>query len=78
MGLFFSADPVTDYESAQAAAAGDRYARFFHALLARGVALAPGPYEAMFPSLAHSEEALSNTLAAAAAAASELGGGPPR
>ena len=78
MGLFFSADPVTDYESAQAAAAGGRYARFFHAMLARGVALAPGPYEAIFPSLAHSEEDLSNTLAAAAAAASELRARPPR
>jgi glutamate-1-semialdehyde 2,1-aminomutase len=78
MGLFFSADPVTDYEGAKAAAAGGRYARFFHSMLARGVALAPGPYEAIFPSLAHSEEDLSNTLAAAAAAASELAGGPFR
>jgi glutamate-1-semialdehyde 2,1-aminomutase len=78
MGLFFSADPVTDYEGARAAAAGGHYARFFHALLTRGVALAPGPYEAIFPSLAHSDEDLSNTLAAAAAAASELAGGRRR
>jgi glutamate-1-semialdehyde 2,1-aminomutase len=72
MGLFFRADPVTDYEGAQAASAGGQYARFFHAMLARGVALAPGPYEAIFPSLAHTEEDLAVTLEAAAEAAAEL------
>jgi glutamate-1-semialdehyde 2,1-aminomutase len=72
MGLFFSADPVTDYEGARAAAAGGWYASFFHALLERGVALAPGPYEAVFPSLAHSEEDFARTLEAAAEAAAEL------
>ncbi|HWC39031.1 MAG TPA: glutamate-1-semialdehyde 2,1-aminomutase [Acidimicrobiales bacterium] len=74
MGLFFSADPVTDYASAQAAAAGGRYARFFHAVLARGVALAPGPYEAIFPSLAHGKEDFAHTLEAATEAAHELAG----
>jgi glutamate-1-semialdehyde 2,1-aminomutase len=72
MGLFFGAEPVTDYEGAQAAAAGGQYARFFHAMLARGVALAPGPYEAIFPSLAHTEEDLAVTVEAAAGAAAEL------
>jgi glutamate-1-semialdehyde 2,1-aminomutase len=72
MGLFFSADPVTDYEGARAAAAGGRYATFFHAMLARGVALAPGPYEAVFPSLAHGEDDFARTLEAAAEAAAEL------
>ena len=41
----------SDYESAHGLA-GTAYARFFHAMLRRGVALAPGPYEAMFPGLA--------------------------
>jgi glutamate-1-semialdehyde 2,1-aminomutase len=31
------------------------YARFFHAMLAEGVALAPGAYEAIFVGLAHSD-----------------------
>ena len=35
-----------------------RIARFFHAMLRRGVALAPGAYEVMFPGLAHDEDAL--------------------
>ena len=29
---------------------------FFHAMLDRGVALAPGPYEIVFPGLAHTDE----------------------
>jgi glutamate-1-semialdehyde 2,1-aminomutase len=72
MGLFFGAQPVTDYEGAKASAADGQYARFFHAMLSRGVALAPGPYEAIFPSLAHSEEDFTRTLDAAAEAAREL------
>ncbi len=39
-----------------AAAAGDTYAGIFHALLTRGVALAPSAYEVGFISLAHSRE----------------------
>ena len=31
---------------------------FFHAMLRRGVALAPGPYEVLFPGLAHDEAVL--------------------
>ena len=78
MGLFFRAEPVTDYVGAQAAAAGGQYARFFHAMLARGVALAPGPYEAMFPSLSHTDEDVAFTLEAAAEVAAELATGPRR
>jgi glutamate-1-semialdehyde 2,1-aminomutase len=72
MGLFFGDQPVVDYQGAQASAAGGLYARFFHAMLARGVALAPGPYEAIFPSLSHSDEDLDHTVKAATEAASEL------
>ena len=53
VGLFFGAEVVTDYASARATVAGGLYAAFFSAMLERGVALAPGPYEAMFPGLAH-------------------------
>ena len=39
------------------------YARFFRAMLDRGVALAPGPYEMAFPSMAHGAAEYESTLA---------------
>jgi glutamate-1-semialdehyde 2,1-aminomutase len=53
-------------------AAGDTYARFFHAMLRRGVALAPGAYEIMFPGLAHDEDVLARVVEAAGEAAAEV------
>jgi glutamate-1-semialdehyde 2,1-aminomutase len=41
--------------------------RFFHAMLARGVYLAPSAYEAGFVSAAHGEAEITATLAAARA-----------
>jgi glutamate-1-semialdehyde 2,1-aminomutase len=63
---FFCAGPVRDYASARQADTAS-YARFFQALLARGVYLAPSQFEAAFVSLAHSEA----DLAAASQAAAE-------
>jgi glutamate-1-semialdehyde 2,1-aminomutase len=34
------------------------YARFFHAMLSEGVALAPGAYEALFVGIAHTDEVI--------------------
>ena len=51
------------------------YAKFFGAMLERGVALAPGPYEAMFPGLAHTDEVLPAVLAAAGEAAVAVAAG---
>ncbi|HEX2024589.1 MAG TPA: glutamate-1-semialdehyde 2,1-aminomutase [Acidimicrobiales bacterium] len=68
IGLFFAEAAPTDYESAQAADAS-RYARFFAEMLARGVALPPSPFEALFPSLAHTKDELERTADLAAAAA---------
>ncbi len=45
---------------------------FFISMLARGVALAPGPYEALFPSLAHTDEIIDQTLEIAGQAAEEI------
>ena len=45
------------------------YARFFHEMLDRGQALPPSPFEALFPSLAHTKEELEHTADHAAAAA---------
>jgi glutamate-1-semialdehyde 2,1-aminomutase len=68
LGLFFTDRPVTDYDGARAAAEGGGYARFFRALLERGVAIAPGPYEVLFPSLAHTKDDLERTVDLASAA----------
>ncbi len=64
---FFCAGPVRDYASARQADTA-RYARFFQAMLARGVYLAPSQFEAAFVSLAHSEADLDAVARAAAEA----------
>ena len=67
VGLFFCADAPVDYPSAQRTDTA-RYAAFFHAMLDRGVALAPGAYEVMFPGLAHTDAVVDEIVAAADAA----------
>jgi glutamate-1-semialdehyde 2,1-aminomutase len=62
--LFFSRDEIRDYESVQKASA-ETYARFYREMRSRGVYLAPSAFEALFISLAHSQEDLEKTLAAA-------------
>jgi glutamate-1-semialdehyde 2,1-aminomutase len=64
--------PPTDYEAAKVLAGNGVYPRFFHAMLRRGVALAPGPYEVMFPGLAHDDALLANIVEMAAEAAAEV------
>jgi glutamate-1-semialdehyde 2,1-aminomutase len=70
--VFMTAEPVGDYDGArrQDSAA---YARFFHAMLARGVYLPPSAFEAWFVSLAHGPEEVEAVLAAAAEAAAAAG-----
>jgi glutamate-1-semialdehyde 2,1-aminomutase len=72
VGLFFSAAPVTDYVASKASAATGLYPGFMHGLLDRGIAVAPGAYEVLFPSLAHSDEEIDATAAAAAEVAAGL------
>ncbi len=67
--LFFCPEPPFDYPSAKRADTA-RFARFFHAMLDRGVYLPPSQFEAGFVSLAHGEPELAHTLAAADAALS--------
>jgi glutamate-1-semialdehyde 2,1-aminomutase len=64
---FFAPDPVVDYVSAKRSDA-QRYARFFHALLERGVYVAPSQFEAGFVSLAHTEADIEATIESALAA----------
>jgi glutamate-1-semialdehyde 2,1-aminomutase len=66
-GYFFNAAPVTDYAAARQSDA-ERFRRFFHAMLAGGVYLAPSPFEAAFVSLAHTDDDIARTLAAVEAA----------
>jgi glutamate-1-semialdehyde 2,1-aminomutase len=63
-----------NYDEARALGSNGLYARFFHAMLSRGVALAPGPYEVLFPGLSHSEQDLADALDAAREAAAEVAG----
>jgi glutamate-1-semialdehyde 2,1-aminomutase len=62
--VFFTTTPVRDMASAKTADTG-RYARFFRAMLDRGVHLAPSQFEAAFLSVTHSQEDLDSTIAAA-------------
>jgi glutamate-1-semialdehyde 2,1-aminomutase len=77
VGLFLAgpehARPVpVDFMTAKAWADTDVYRRFFHAMLRRGVALAPGPYEVMFPGFAHDDRVLARVIEAAGEAAAEI------
>jgi glutamate-1-semialdehyde 2,1-aminomutase len=60
-GFFFRAEPVRSFADAKTADA-DRFRRFFHAALERGVYLAPSPFEAGFMSAAHGEAEIDETL----------------
>ena len=64
---FFCPEPVTDYASAKRADT-QMYARFFHAMLERGVYFAPSQFEAGFVSLAHTDADVDATIDAAAIA----------
>ncbi len=64
-GLFFNERPVTNYAQVKTSDA-QRYARFFHAMLQRGVYFAPSAFEAAFAALAHEGEPLERTLEALA------------
>jgi glutamate-1-semialdehyde 2,1-aminomutase len=64
-GLFFSDAPkVTDFAGATACDQA-RFKAFFHAMLERGVYLAPSAFEAGFVSEAHSDEDIQTTIQAA-------------
>ena len=53
--IFFTEGPVTDYESANKSNR-DKFARFFHLMLAEGVYLPPSQLEAAFFSAAHAKK----------------------
>jgi glutamate-1-semialdehyde 2,1-aminomutase len=55
---------ITDYATAKEHADAARYARFFHAMLERGVYFAPSQFEAGFVSSAHDDAMIDATLQA--------------
>ena len=64
---FFVEDPVRDWATVKRSDTA-RYARFFRALLAQGVYLAPSQFEAGFMSIVHDDDVIDATIAAAAVA----------
>jgi glutamate-1-semialdehyde 2,1-aminomutase len=68
--LFFSPDPVRDFDGARACDT-EAHARFCRAMLDRGVYPPPSQFEAWFVSLAHDETTVDRTLEAAAEALAE-------
>ncbi len=71
-GCFFTeADKVSCFAEVMACDT-DRFKAFFHAMLDRGIYLAPSAFEAGFVSTAHTDEHIEKTVAAAAAAFASL------
>jgi glutamate-1-semialdehyde 2,1-aminomutase len=61
--LFMRNAPVRDFEDARACDV-ERYGALFRHALAEGLYLPPSQFEALFPSLAHDDEAIERTIAA--------------
>jgi glutamate-1-semialdehyde 2,1-aminomutase len=70
--LFFQPGPVVDWASASQSDT-KRFARFFWALIERGVYFPCSQYEALFVSCAHSEGDIDRTIEAAEEALAEIG-----
>ncbi|WP_312117775.1 glutamate-1-semialdehyde 2,1-aminomutase [Brevibacillus reuszeri] len=64
MAVYFTDEPVHDYDAAQKAD-GELFAHFFRLMLDEGICLAPSKYEAWFITTAHTEEDIQKTIAAA-------------
>lgn len=75
--LFFHPGPVSDWDSA-ARCDTERYARFFWAMLERGVYLPCSQFEAWFVSAAHTEADIEATILAARQALAEIARGTGR
>jgi glutamate-1-semialdehyde 2,1-aminomutase len=63
MCLFMTEQDVVDFKSATTSDT-KKYAAYFHAMLERGIYLAPAQYEAMFFSIKHGEAELTKTIQA--------------
>ncbi|HXG10581.1 MAG TPA: glutamate-1-semialdehyde 2,1-aminomutase [Gemmataceae bacterium] len=70
--LFFNPEPVTDYDTARRSDTA-RFARFFWAMIDRGIYLPCSQFEAAFLSAAHTEADVEQTVAAAREALAAVG-----
>jgi glutamate-1-semialdehyde 2,1-aminomutase len=68
--VFFTALPVTDFQTSKLCNT-ERYSKFFHGMLNRGVYFPPSQFETCFVSLAHTQSDIKATIKAAAAALKE-------
>ena len=59
--LFFTEEEVIDFDSAKRSNK-EQFKRFYKGMLSRGVYLAPSPFEAIFISLAHTDEVIEYTI----------------
>lgn len=73
-GLFFTDQTYVDTYAQAVACDASAFNRFFHAMLERGVYLAPSAFEAGFMSSAHDADVIAATLEAARGAFAELAG----
>jgi glutamate-1-semialdehyde 2,1-aminomutase len=73
-GMFFTAGPVVDWPTAKQSDT-QRFGRYFQAMLAQGVYIAPSQFEAGFTSTAHGEAEIEHTVTAAARAFAALRAG---
>ena len=71
--VFFTSSPVTDFVTAKTSDT-TRYAKFFHALLERGIYFPPSQFETCFVSLAHTKSDISATIKTAHAAFNAVAG----
>jgi glutamate-1-semialdehyde 2,1-aminomutase len=71
-GLFFTDQPEVSSFAQVSACDIERFRKFFHGMLSRGVNLAPSAYEAGFVSAMHGPREIEQTIAAAAASFAEL------
>ncbi len=61
--VFFTDEPVVDYDTARACDTG-KFAEYWRHMLAGGIYAAPSQFEAMFVSYAHSDEDIERTIQA--------------
>ncbi|AFJ02543.1 Glutamate-1-semialdehyde aminotransferase [Methylophaga frappieri] len=71
-GFFFTDTPKIEFFEQVTQCDMDRFKRFYHAMLANGIYLAPSAYEAGFVSIAHQDAEIDATLAAAEKALATL------
>lgn len=62
--MFFNSEEVRDYDTAVKCDT-EKYAKYFHGMLEKGIYIAPAQYEAMFVSTTHTGQDISKTIDAA-------------